>query len=121
MNRDHFETGIDMVQRTPEFTFGARFRSAQNRQAPSVSAGSVYLPARRATRRGHVNCGVGICTHEARVKSALRLDVVGHGPPERVEVRLEERIAPRFGGPAQLVELGSVRALVGQAGDDTIV
>ena len=119
--RDDLEPRIGAVQQASELTFGARVWPAQDREAPAVAAGPVHLPARCATRRGDFDCSLGVCAHEAGVKLALRLSVVDHGSSERAEVRLAEGIARSFGSMAQLVERGSLRALLSQTGDDAIV
>jgi len=120
-DREYLEAGIGGVEQTSEETLGARIRPAQNGEAPTVATGPVDLPTQRANRRAHVDCGLGVRANDAGVKLALRLGVVGHGLSERAEVRGEEGAACRFGRAAQLVEQGSVRALLGQTGDDTVV
>ena len=112
VGRDDLEVRIDTAEGTPELTFSVSLWSAQDREASTFAARSVNLPAHCAARHGKADSGFGVCATDAGVKATLRLGVVGQGLSEPAEVRLEERIARRFGGSAQFVELGSVWALL---------
>ena len=92
------------MQRFDELTPAASVAGGKQRDAPTVTAGSVDLPSERTVRGGDVDHRPGLRSHELGVQAGLGVVVAPHRVPEGREVGGEDRITCVLGGGAQLVE-----------------